>query len=204
MLQSTPDLLFLEAAAELTSRQLDLLPLLTDALGRTPFDYWILGNGRNDPILDAIETTMDGQWCFRFHGLEVDVHHAVDGRAVRIDFGPGGVPAFTPGAVGAFTIASRSPWSTFPELKAMLACAEGYDHARCLALSDQLRHQGLIDYAAPEVFDLVTRYGRFISGRGHVLDVPSELRPTDETAMLLCDKLLITDNGRKVLERGLT
>ena len=199
MAQSKPDLLFLEATAELAGRQLELVPLLERALGRSPFDYWILGHGRGDPALDGIEVTAEGEWHFHFHGLEVDVRHAVDGRAVRIDFSPDGIPAFTPGAVGAFTLASRPPWRTFPELRAALAGPVGYDHGRCVALSDELRHQGLIEYAAPEIVDLVARYSRFDPKRGHILDLPSQLRPADENALLLCDKLLITDKGRTLL-----
>jgi hypothetical protein len=132
---------------------------LTAALGRTPFDYWILGEGRGNPSLDAIDTTIDGQWRFHFHGLEVDVRHAIDGRAVRIDFGPGGTPAFTPGGVGAFAIASRPPWRDFPDLKATLSGAVGYDHARCVNLCDDLRHHRLAEWgrleARPEGFTRV-------------------------------------------------
>jgi len=204
MPNSKTELLFLEAAAELASRQRDLMPLLTAALGRSPFDYWILGIGRGDPGIDVIDTTVDRQWRFHFHGLEVDVHHAIDGRAVRIDFGPWGIPAFTPGAVGAFAVASRSPWRVFPELKAVLAGVVGFDHARCVAFCDELRHRGLVDYAAPEVVALVTRYRKLMPGRGYVLDIPSELCPPDETEILLCDKLLITDKGRVALAGGLT
>jgi hypothetical protein len=192
-------LLFLEAAAELTNRQCELMPLLTATLGRTPFDYWILGVGRDDPKLDAIDTTIDGQWRFQFHGLELDLRHAIDGRAIRIDFGPCGISAFTPGAVGAFAGASRSPWRAFPDLKAALSGAREYDHARCVALCDDLRRHGLVDYAAPELVALVARYARLIPGRGYVLDIPSDLLPADETELVLCNNLLITEKGRVAL-----
>jgi hypothetical protein len=195
MASPKPDVLFLEAAVELTRRQRELLPLLARALGRTAFDYWILGEGRGDPAVDAVEATRDGEWRFHFHGLEVDVRHCVDGRTVRIDFGPDGVPAFTPEGVGAFIFASRSPWPTFSELRPTLAGPVGYDYARCVDLSEELRHQGLIDYVAPEVVTLVTRYGRLDPKRGHVLDIPKELRPKDENVLLLCDRLFVTDKG---------
>jgi Domain of unknown function (DUF6896) len=202
MALSKPEFFFLEAAAELTSRQFELLPLLERALGRTAFDYWIRGDGKGDPALDSIEATTDGQWHFHFHGLEVDVRHAVDGRAVRIDFGSGGTPAFTPGGVGAFAFASRPPWRAFFELRAALEGSVDYDHARCVALSDQLRYQGLIEYVAPEVVALIARYSRFDPERGHIVDIPKELRPEDENTLTLCDRLIITDEGRALLARA--
>jgi hypothetical protein len=202
MATSKAELFFLEAAAELTSRQRELLPLLERALGHAAFDYWILGEGRGDPSVAAIETTTDGQWRFRFHGLEVDVRHTLDGRAVRIDFGPRGMPAFTPGGVGEFTLASVPPWRAFPDLRAVLAGSVGYDHARCVALADELRYQGLIDYVAPDKVALVARYGRLDPKGAHVLDMPEELWPEDESTLILGDRLVVTDKGRALLARA--
>jgi hypothetical protein len=38
-----------------------------------------------------------------------------------------------------------------------------------------------------------------IPGRGHVLDIPCDLLPTDETELVLCNNLLITEKGRLAL-----
>ena len=78
---------FLSAAHELGVRQLELVALVAEALGVGPYQYWILGEGRADPRLDAINRTRDDQWQFHFHGIEFDAVHLADGRSVRVDFG---------------------------------------------------------------------------------------------------------------------
>jgi hypothetical protein len=100
MMLSTHESQFLEAAAELTLRQHELEPLVAAVIGRRAYDYWILGHGRNDPALGALDLAKGGEWRFHFHGLEFDVLHIADGRSVRVDFGPGGILTFTPVALG--------------------------------------------------------------------------------------------------------
>jgi hypothetical protein len=202
MVLSTNERQFLEAAAELAIRQRELEPRVSAALGRRAYDYWILGHGRDDPALDAIDVVEGGDWRFRFHGLEFDVRHVADGRSVRVDFGPGGILTFTPGGVGSFVVTTRPPWRTFPELKAFLSGSVGYEYAKCVELSEALRNMHLISYVSPDVVNLVKRHSTFVPGRGHVLDVPPAERPTDESALTLCDKLVLTERGRELLDNA--
>ena len=190
---------FLGAASELTRRQHQLERLVSDALGRPAFDYWIRGVGRGDPTLDALSLATGGEWRFHFHGLEFDVAHVSDGRSVRVDFGPAGILAFTPGGVGAFVGATRRPWRTFPELQSFLEAPAGYDYGRCVDLAEALIAKGLISEAAPEVVALMKRHATFVPGRGHVVDIPARDRPTDETLLLLCDRLILTERARSLL-----
>jgi hypothetical protein len=190
---------FLAAAVELRRRQTELLPAVAEALGRAPYDYWIRGEGRGDAALDAIDRTRDGQWRFHFHGLELDIRHEEDSRGVRIDFGPSGGVAFTPGGVGQFVQNSRPPWRSFPELHEHLAGKLSYDHARCVAVTEALRERGLVDHAAPELLALMLRHRR-LTPQGYVLAIPPDEMPRDEVALMLCDRLVITANGE--LEAG--
>jgi hypothetical protein len=199
MVLSTKERQFLEAAAELAIRQRELEPLVSAALGRRAYDYWILGHGRDDPALDTIDLSEGGDWRFRFHGLEFDVQQIADGRSVRVDFGPGGILTFTPEGVGSFVVTTRPPWRTFPELKALLSGSVGYDYAMYVELSDALKNMGLINYVAPDLVDLVKKHTTLVPGRGYVLDVPLAERPQDENALILCDRLVLAQKGRDLL-----
>lgn len=193
------ELQFLRACAELGQRQRELRALVAQAIGRDPYDYWIGGDGREDPALDGVHRTVCGEWSFHFHGLEFDVRHVEDGRSVRVDFGPGAICAFTPGGVGAFVQCVRAPWQTFPELRDHLAGRVDYDYARCVGLVDTLRALGLIDHASPQLVALVAAHSRLEPGRGMVLQIPAELYPADENGLLLCSNLVITEKGFETL-----
>lgn len=201
MTPAIAELEFLRAAAELGRRQLELVPLVAEALGRSPYAYWILGDGRDDVALETICQTKDGEWRFNFHGLEFDVSNVADRRGVRVDFGPNGICAFTPGGVGSFVQATRPPWRTFPELKAYLAGRVEYDYARCAQLAEALQQRGLIRSSAPDLFALIEEHTKLVAGRGYVLDIPKEARPADENALVLCGSLVITEQGVAMLEQ---
>lgn len=193
------ELQFLEASAELALRQAELEPLVSAALGRSAYDYWILGHGCGDPALELIHLTEGGEWQFYFHGLEMDVRHVADGRSVRVDFGPRGILTFTPGGVGGFVQCARAPWRAFPELAAHLAGSVDYDYAKCLRLSDALRSKGLIRYVAPELVELMSRRGAAIRGRDPESPILTAASPPDAMDFALCDKLVLTPNGRSLL-----
>lgn len=199
MTLTTHELQFLDASAELALRQAELEPLVSAALGRSAYDYWILGHGCGDPALELIHLTEGGEWQFYFHGLEMDIRHVVDGRSVRVDFGPRGILTFTPEGVGGFVQQACAPWRAFPELAAHLAGPVGYDYARCLRLSDALRSKGLIRYVAPEMVELMSRRGASIPGRDSEPPILTATDPPDEMDLVLCDKLVLTPSGRSLL-----
>lgn len=185
------ELQFLAAALELAARQLELYPRVAEVLGVDPFAYWILGRGRGRSWLDAITRTSDGAWRFHFHGLELDLVHVDDGRRVRVDFAPGGRLALTPGGVGEYVRAARSPWRRFPGLAEHLCGPRDHaDHGRCVALADSLVERGYLARAEPSLMALLERHARV---------VPADLRPADPpadpSALLLCDRYVLTDSS---------
>lgn len=42
---------------------------------------------------------------------------------------------------------------------------------RCVQLSDALRAKGLIDYARPDLVELIRTHTRFVPGKGNVVDI---------------------------------
>lgn len=192
---------FLAAAVELVARQIELYPKVAEVLGVDPFAYWIVGQGRHDH-LDAITRTADSEWSFHFHGLELDLVNVSDGRRVRVDFAPGGRLAFTPGGVGEFVRAARSPWRQFSELAQHLCGPHDYaDHRRCVALADALVEQGHLAWADPRVMALIARHRRIVPGHGTVLNLPLDERPADPTALLLCDRYVLADTSAQAAAR---
>jgi hypothetical protein len=185
---------FLSAAVELVARQQELIPLVAHAIGIDPFEYWILGQRRDDSALDAIDRTADGEWGFRFHGLEFDIKNLRDGRGVRVDFGPRGRRAFTSFGVGEFICSSRPPWQVFPKLKEHLCGShEWADSRRCAQLADVLVEQGYLAFAEPRLVKLIAEHTRDIPGRGRVVDIPAAEMPDEESDLLLCDNLMLTE-----------
>ena len=185
---------FLSAAVELVARQQELIPLVARAIGIDPFEYWILGRRRDDPGLDAIDTTVDGEWGFHFHGLEFDIKNLRDGRCIRVDFGPRGRRAFSSFGVGEFVCGSRPPWKVFPELKEYLCEShEWADHSRCVQLANALVEQGYFALAEPRMVKLIATHTREVPGRGRVVDIPADEMPADQSDLLLCDNLVLTE-----------
>lgn len=194
---------FLAAAVELVTRQQELIPLVAQAIGIDPFEYWIHGHRRADPDLDAISRTSDGEWTFRFHGLEFDIKSLRDGRSVRVDFGPRGRHAFTPHGVGEFVCNSCPPWQVFPELKAYLCgLREWADYSRCVQLTDALIEQGHFAFAEPDLMKLIATHTREVPGRGRVVDIPADELPFDQSDLLLCDNLVLTGKSLAAAKPG--
>lgn len=189
---------FLSAAHELGVRQLELVALVADALGVGPYEYWILGEGRADPRLDAINRTRDDQWQFHFHGIEFDAVHLADGRSVRVDLVSPGSTAFTAGGVESFALCSRPPWREFPSLRELLR-GEQRDYRLCIKLADDLRLRGLIGYTAPHLVALIERSTRTLPGRGQVLEIPADELPPDQNDLVTCNNLVLTAAGRRAI-----
>lgn len=185
---------FFSAAVDLVARQQELLPLVASAIGVDPFDYWILGQGRGDPAIGSINHTENGEWSFYFHGLEFDIKNRRDGRMVRVDFGPRGRRAFTSGGVGEFVCRSRHPWPTFSKLKDHLCGSHDYaDNLRCVELADGLVKSGHFAVANPVLLQLIAKHTRYVPGRGQVLDIPASDMPDEQSDLILCDKLVLTE-----------
>ncbi|MGC4064862.1 MAG: hypothetical protein QM784_09500 [Polyangiaceae bacterium] len=193
------ELEFLKAATELTRRQQEVDQLVAAALGRTSYQYWIRGDGRADPELEATELTHDGQWRFRFHGLEYEAQHIGDGRRVRVDFAPGGGLAFTPSGVGSFVMTSSAPWPVFEILRSALRGPVDYDYWRCVRFCDALRAHGLIGFSRPDLVEAAQRATRLESGGRKVLDRVLLDLSAEDTDLAVCDTLVVTAQGREAL-----
>lgn len=195
------ELEFLKAASELTRRQQEVDPLVAAALGRTSYQYWICGDGRGDPRLNAMELTQDGQWRFRFHGLEYEAQHVSDGRHLRVDFAPGGGLAFTASGVGSFVMKSCAPWAVFEELRSAFRASGGYDYWRCVRFCDALRSEGLVGFARPDLVEAVRKATRLEPGGRQVLDRSLLDLSAEDAGLAVCDTLVVTALGREVLRR---
>src|SRR5688572_23142460 len=75
----------LEACREVVHRQHELLPLLAAALNVREEDVFYTWALRQCKQHGALEGT---DWWYFFHGMECDLKNKVDGRFLRIDFGP--------------------------------------------------------------------------------------------------------------------
>lgn len=157
----------------------------------TPYEYWLdPGHGRSE---DA--SPHDEEWNFRFHGIELDIVHRHDGRFVRVDFAPGGEPAFTEWGVGLFIAHTRAPWQEFPELRAHLETANGLPDAQSIhALCESLRAAGLVAHADPTLVALRDRY-TVQHARGQRIEIPPELLPPRPSDLFLCDHLVLTERS---------
>lgn len=193
---------FLKASFALMRCQQEVDPLVAAALGRSSYQYWIRGDGRADPNLNAKELTPDGQWRFRFHGLEYDAKHVSDGRRVRVDFAPGGGLAFTPGGIGSFVMTSCPPWPVFEDLRSALRGAVGYDYWRCVQFCDALRAQGLLGFARPDLVEAIRRGTRVEPGGCQLLDVPLLDGSAEDAAIAACGTLVITAQGQEAVLRA--
>ena len=172
---------FLRAAVELAQRQREILPYLADSLGQDPYAYWILDRLSYSPptLMDHLKRifrldinrfrqdgqTLDGEWAWFFHGLEVDMWHTHDGRFVRIDFGPLSQRLVITGwGVLQFVMTSKSPWNSYDDLynylyeKPTKRREWSGNHERMSEIEDVLVSQGYLVSAAPEICDLVERY----------------------------------------------
>ena len=221
---------FVAAAAELIRRQRELVPLVADCIGLDPFTYWL--DRRHLPILARLRlriasllgryvspslddwredgVTRDGAWAWTFHGLECDISHRVDGRLVRVDFGPGGrLDTFSSYGVLLLVTSTRAPWREFPSLLAHVNRPDGHPasrrspHLRMYELEDIVRSRGWIGPCDPTLSRTVEALTRPCPGPDNstmkVLPAaPPPYRPVDS---LLCERLMITDRGRAILPR---
>jgi hypothetical protein len=187
---------FLAAATELARRQRELTPLVAQAIGTDPFEYWILRRSQGGRCPEQKGQTADGEWSFFFHGREFDLRHRHDGRNVRVDFGPGGRLAFNPGGVGQFVCHTKAPWRVFPELKRHLCGPNDYaDYWRCCALADTLIEQGHFGLADARLVALRAKYTRVVSETETVIEIPEDELPEERADLVFCDNLVLTAAG---------
>lgn len=208
VLLSEPELdrLVLSAAAELLERQQELLPVVTEALGMDPYDYWIIQQchpsaPRCEPRQQS-GTTANAEWEWYFHGLECDIKNLRDGRFVRLDFGPRrNRSTFTSWGVMQFVMTSKPPWHLYESLRAFLAeKPPPYDEYSgtdipVRAALDRLQQQGLVDWADRELHQISEANRVYDEAGNCVIRLPEELKPDCGCDVFTCTRLIVTSEG---------
>src|SRR5262249_28013098 len=106
-----------------------------------------------------------GEWSYLFHGMECDFKNTVDGRFLRVNFGPGGrTDTFTSLGITKFIMASKPPWPEFEELKRYLAktpppynqCSGSLEKMELVW--SKLEQHGLIEKADQSLLDFVAKH----------------------------------------------
>lgn len=166
----------LAACSEAVGHQRKLLSLMADHLNlqRSQILYeWTSGklNQRGD--------LSNGEWSYFFNGMECDFKNSIDGRLLRVDFGPQGrTDAFTRSGILQFILCSKPPWSEFKELKRYFTKeSTPYDHVKRYftkasspyhqksgsdgkmdLIWSELEQEGFIEKADQSLIDFATKY----------------------------------------------
>jgi hypothetical protein len=155
-------LLVLKACFEAVIHQQELLSLMASHLklpaSKMLYD-WASGKFKQWGNLNR------GEWSYLFHGMECDFKNTIDGRFLRIDFGPQGrTDTFTSWGITQFIMCSAAPWSEFQELKLYLAknCPPYDQFSGSIEKMDliwnKLEKKGLIEKADQKLLDFATQY----------------------------------------------
>jgi hypothetical protein len=189
---------FLRAASALTRYRHELEPLVASTLGRTTYQYWILGDGRGDA--KQADAGRPVALSFPRPRVRCPARHRWQACASRLCSRWN--PCFHPGWRWFLRAGELRPWPVFEDLRTVLRQSVGYDYARCVQLCDALRAKGLIGYARPDLVALVRSHTRFVPGTGNIMDVSLPDLSPDEAALALCDTLIVTDEGQQALRRA--
>src|SRR5262245_49313334 len=152
----------LKACTEAVNHQQELLSLIASHLD-TPSNQLLYGWARGK--FKQWGSLNRGEWDYLFHGMECDFKNAIDGRFLRVDFGPQGrTDTFTSWGITQFVMSSTHPWSDFQELKCHLAkICPPYDQFsgsidRMDLIWSKLEQNGLIEKADQTLLDYAKMY----------------------------------------------
>jgi len=208
---------FLRSAADLTARQQELYKILTEAIGADPYDFWVLNTGadgrgwlarrRYRRRRERLAGGEFGGWSWSFHGLECDMRQLVDGRFVRIDFGPTTRRSVITGwGVLQYLMCAKPPWRRYTRLQEHLAeKGPPYDslsgsHEKMACLCDRLQRLQLLVPADTELLALGHEFSVNDPTTGAtVIDIPPELEPAGQMDVYLSARLVVSDTARTVL-----
>jgi hypothetical protein len=200
---------FLSACRALVAAQGELAPLLAETVGVPPGEVFYAWMERHFPGVHLpqgeewrLQTgrVRETEWDYFFHGLECDLHHAGDGRHVRIEFGPRGrFDVLSEYAVLQFVMTSRAPWPEFFSLREYLADRPPpYDqfsgsYEKASALWDRLEAQGLLEPAAPDLCSLRHRCTRVQPDGKRLLVFPDELSEREHLDCLVAYRGVLSE-----------
>jgi hypothetical protein len=198
------DLEFLAACFEARQRQLEMLPLIANALGipeNQVFYHWALGRHQQS------NTIPNSSWKFWFHGFECDLMNTIDRRFLRYDFGPGGrADCVTTWGVLQFIMTSEAPWKEFPILRKHLAMKEAPydylsgDHQKASAIWDRLEKQGCFAPANPELVAFQARYTTIRSDGIAYVVFPEGISDETQIDCSVAHRSLLTIDAEKWLQ----
>jgi hypothetical protein len=194
----------LEVCREVVLRQGEMLPLLATAL-QVPedqvFHTWAFRRCQQRGRLEGSE------WGYFFHGLECDLTNGLDGRFLRIDFGPRGrVDTFTAWGILQFLMTSVAPWMEFPQLKAYFATgAPPFDpfsgsFEKLAPVWDRLMAQGAFERAEPSLIALEAKYTDYDSDGLQYVRFPPEISEQTQVDCLVAARLRLSAWGLRLLE----
>jgi hypothetical protein len=155
-------LLVLKACAEAISHQQELLSLMASRLNLSASQIlYEWGNGK----FKQWGTLRNGEWSYLFHGMDCDLMNTLDGRFLRVNFGPKGrTDTFTSWGITQFIMASKPPWSEFKELKKYLAKVPPPHNQYSGSLErmelvwSELEQNGLVEKADQSLLDFAAKH----------------------------------------------
>ena len=190
------EMAFLRAASNLVEYQEPILAHFEFAAGMSAFDYWIRKRvGRTSA---AGQSPSHDPWRYFFHGLEVEAMHR-DGRHLRIELGPRGMTnVFTGASVAVHVLDSKPPWPLYTDLSGFLRNSRGFpDGELARKLEQGLLKRGLFARADPELHALRESCSLKSPDGTTRIEIPPELRPDTPEDVFLCERLVLTEDGRR-------
>lgn len=194
----------LAACDEMIRRQNEILPYLANALKLETngiFYEWAFRR------ISQTGSFLDNQWRYFFHGYECDIENLLDGRFLRIDFGPGGsTETFTGYGVLQFVMTTKSPWADFDRLKRFLAVANAPynrfsgDHSKISDICDKLFNEGLIEVADKSLIEFEKLHTTVQANGTWLVKFPPG---TSEERMFDCSvarRFKLSENGKRFLK----
>ena len=174
--------------------------ILEEGLGKPAYEHWIedrFFKPREKDYTFPMPHGKFGSVEWFFHGLEVDlVDRATDFR-IRIDLGPAGrLDCFTESGIQEML---SNEWIArrFPNVQEYIQRNDTKGTFWVIRdLLEELRLEGSIDYAEPELVELMRKYSyEDENGDTHV-NIPEGLGPTDKSRMLFSDRYVLVPGAR--------
>jgi hypothetical protein len=204
---SMPEFDVLSACQEAVARQHELLPLLAATLRVPESEVFYAWAERNCEQHGDVQGT---DWWYFFHGLECDLRNRVDGRILRIDFGPRGtVDTFTAWGVLQFITFSVAPWPDYSRLKEDIGANELVngefigDRHKYDAIWDALCSRGMLERAAPDLLALQARYTSKTPEGFDLIRFPDDVPQRTLIDCSVAHRLRLSDSGKRALSQKL-
>lgn len=214
--------LFLLVWYESITLQKIIVPKLADTLDVRPDEIFYLWNmlphSQSSERIQGTGIIQGTKWKFFFHGMyECDILHAEDGRFLQVMFGPNGrYDIFSGWGTLQFVMASKSPWSEFPQLKAYLAQEPppytyvSGEHGKMVELTKLIAQLGLFEVADKELYALSCELkekdaSRDKQGRYTLAFPPPYNNPFERMFwdLEVCEALVLSERGQQMFAQGL-